>query len=125
MSLTETVQKPPRCAKLSPFSPKFHRDRLGKRSLTSRTPSLAPHRACLAEPLLIQADSPDLDVAAEVSGLVQNLRTEALVRRHSELLRLLEEGTASPEQTDEYRAIETTLSLAKSGNPPTEERSEI
>jgi DNA primase len=80
---------------------------------------------CLSEPLLIQADSPDLDVAAEVAGLVQNLRTEALVRRHSELMRLLEQGTASAAQRDEYRAIESTLSLAKSGNPPAEERSEI
>ena len=82
-------------------------------------------RECLAEPLLLQADSPDLDVASEVAGLVDRLRTDALNRRRSELVRLLDAGTATPEQEAEYGALLVSLSSAKSGNPPTEERSEI
>ncbi len=82
-------------------------------------------RECLAEPLLLQADSPDLDVASEVAGLVDHLRTDALNRRRSELVRLLDAGTATPEQEAEYGALLVSLSSAKSGNPPTEERSEI
>jgi DNA primase len=80
-------------------------------------------REALAEPLLNQADSPDMDVEAEVKALVENLRAEGRSRRGLELSRLMEAGTATPEQRAEYERLFASLSAQKSGNPPTEERS--
>ena len=77
----------------------------------------------LAEPLLHLVEGPDLDLEAEVRGLVDRLRAEALTRRRKELTGLIEAGTATPEQTAEYRALQAGLQASKSGNPPTEERS--
>ena len=77
----------------------------------------------LAEPLLHLADSPDLDLRAEVLGLIERLRSEALTRRRSELTLLVEAGTATPEQQAEYQRLFDRLKSSKSGNPPTEERS--
>ena len=79
----------------------------------------------LADPLLIQADSPDFDMAAEVAGLVEKLRGEHLARRRTELVRLLDAGTATPEQRAEYDALHARLATAKSGNPVPEERSKL
>jgi DNA primase len=75
----------------------------------------------LNEPLLNQADSPDFDMATEVGDLVEKLRGEHLARRHNELARLLDAGTATPEQEAEY----ASLAVAKSGNQPKEERSKL
>ncbi|HUL57307.1 MAG TPA: DNA primase, partial [Usitatibacter sp.] len=79
----------------------------------------------LAEPLLEQADSPDLDLEAEVRGLVDKLRGDQLARRRTELAQLLAAGTATPEQTAEYNRLFASLQTAKSGNPPPELRSKI
>ena len=85
------------------------------------------HRAAideaLAEPLLIQADGPDMDLMAEVRGLVDRLQAENLDRRRTELTQLVEAGTATPEQRAEYGRLLASLATSKSGNPPTEERS--
>jgi DNA primase len=81
--------------------------------------------AALSEPLLNQADSPDFDLAAEVGDLVEKLLGEHLARRRSELARLLDAGTATPEQEAEYGRLHATLASSKSGNPPTEERSKL
>jgi len=85
----------------------------------------APIAEALAEPLLNQADSPDFDLAAEIGGLVDKLRDEHLARRRSELARLLDAGTATPEQEAEYGRLHATLATSKSGNPPAEERSKL
>jgi hypothetical protein len=79
----------------------------------------------LAEPLLEQADSPDLDLEAEVLGLVEKLRGDQLARRRTELAQLLAAGTATPEQTAEYNRLFASLQTAKSGNPTPEARSKI
>ncbi len=75
----------------------------------------------LNEPLLNQAESPDFDMATEVGDLVEKLRGEHFARRHNELARLLDAGTATPEQQAEY----ASLAVAKSGNQPKEERSKL
>jgi hypothetical protein len=74
---------------------------------------------------LDQADSPDLDIASEVEGLVAKLREEQVSRRRTELSRLVEAGSATPEQRAEFGRLLASLSSAKSGNPPTEERSDL
>jgi len=79
----------------------------------------------LADPLLDQADSPDMDIASEVRGLVAQMREEQVSRRRTELSRLVEAGSATPEQRAEFGRLLASLSSAKSGNPPAEERSEI
>ena len=79
----------------------------------------------LADPLLDQADSPDLDLEAEVLGLVEKLRGDQLARRRTELAQLLAAGTATPEQTAEYNRLFASLQTAKSGNPTPEARSKI
>ncbi|HEY4999783.1 MAG TPA: hypothetical protein VII36_11590, partial [Usitatibacter sp.] len=84
-----------------------------------------PISEALAEPLLNQADSPDFDLAAEIGGLVEKLRSEHLARRRGELARLLDAGTATPEEKAEYGRLHATLASSKSGNPPTEERSKL
>jgi DNA primase len=75
----------------------------------------------LNEPLLNQTESPDFDMASEVADLVEKLRGEHIARRHNELARLLDAGTATPEQEAEY----ASLAMAKSGNQPKEERSKL
>ena len=85
----------------------------------------APIVEALAEPLLNQADSPDFDLAAEIGGLVEKLRAEHLARRRGELARLLDAGTATPEQEAEYGRLHASLATSKSGNPPAEERSKL
>ena len=79
----------------------------------------------LAEPLLHQADSPDLDLASEVADMVEKLRYEKLSRRRSELTRMVEAGTATPEQRVEFSELLVTLATAKAGNPSPEERSKF
>ncbi len=87
------------------------------------------HAAAIAEalddPLLKQADSPDFNLAAEVSDLVERLRAEQLARRRSELVRRLDEGTATPEERAEYDALLARLATAKSGNAVSEARSKL
>jgi hypothetical protein len=80
---------------------------------------------CIAEPLLHQADSPDLDLASEVSDMVERLRAEQLSRRRGELARLLEAGTATKAQTAEYDELSVRLATAISGNPSPEARSKL
>jgi DNA primase len=77
----------------------------------------------LAEPLLDQADGPDMDFATEVSDMVEKLRGEQRDRRRGELARMVEAGTATAEQQAEFGALLASLADAKSGNPPTEARS--
>ncbi len=79
----------------------------------------------LAEPLLNQLESPDFDLGAEVADLVGKLRDEHLARRSRELMRLLDAGTATPEQREEYDRLHARLATAKSGNPVPEERSKL
>jgi DNA primase len=79
----------------------------------------------LNEPLLKQADSPDFDLMAEVEDLVEKLRGEQLARRRIELVRLLDAGTATPEERAEYDELHARLATAKSGNPVTEARSKL
>jgi DNA primase len=82
-----------------------------------------PIEDALAEPLLAQAE--ELDLEAEVSHWVAELREEKLARRQGELVRLLEAGTATPEQLAEYKALYARLEAARSGNPPTGIRSKL
>jgi DNA primase len=79
----------------------------------------------LADPLLNQADSPDFDWEAEVTGLVDNLRRDSMDRRRTELMGLVQSGAATPEQQAEFDRLLTSLATAKSGNPPPEERSKL
>jgi DNA primase len=79
----------------------------------------------LQDPLLQQADSPDLDIEAEVHEIVERLKGEHLARRRSELARLLDAGTATPEQRAEYDELFGRLATAKSGNPSPEVRSKL
>jgi DNA primase len=74
----------------------------------------------LREPLLGQAEAGELDLEAEVAHWVHELRQERLTRRQGELARLLDAGTATPEQLAEYKALYARMEAAKSGNPPTE-----
>jgi hypothetical protein len=79
----------------------------------------------LADPLLNQADSPDFDWEAEVTGVVEGLRRDSIDRRRTELMGLVHAGTATPEQRAEFDRLLATLATAKSGNPPAEERSKL
>jgi DNA primase len=89
----------------------------------------SPHLAKIVErsqdPLLNQAHGPDMDLEADVDGLVARLREEQAAQRGEELLRLVESGSATPEQRAEYGRHMESLRAMKSGNPPAEERSEI
>jgi DNA primase len=80
----------------------------------------APMEQALREPLLRQAETGELDLEAEVAHWVQELRQERLARRQGELARLLDAGTATPEQLAEYKALYARMEASKSGNPPTE-----
>jgi len=79
----------------------------------------------LDEPLLIQADRPDFDLAVEVGDLVETLRNQRLARRRDELMRIVASGTATADQKAEYDQHMASLATAKSGNPSPEERSKL
>ena len=79
----------------------------------------------LEEPLLHLAEGAELDVEAEVKDLVEKLRGDQLARRRTELARLLEAGTATPEQRAEYNELHARLATAKAGNPASEARSKL
>jgi DNA primase len=79
----------------------------------------------LEYPLLNQPESPNLDLAAEVSDLVEKLRRDSMDRRRVELLGLVQAGTATTEQRAEYESLFASMAAAKSGNPLPEERSKL
>jgi DNA primase len=81
--------------------------------------------AALNEPLLKQTESPDFDVVAEAADLVERLRDDRMRRRIHELMRLVEMGVATPEQTAEFADLHARLATAKSGNPSPEARSKL
>jgi DNA primase len=87
------------------------------------------HAAILAEavtnPLYKQAESPDFEVVEEVEAVLERLRSERLARRSQELVERIAAGTATEGDRAEYQDLHARLALAKSGNPPTEERSEL
>ncbi len=77
------------------------------------------------EPLLKQAESPDLDIAAEANELVERLRESHTEQRRSELMRLVVSGDVTPEQRAEYDELMSRMASAKSGNPSPESRSKV
>jgi hypothetical protein len=77
------------------------------------------------DPLLNQPESPHLDLAAEVAGLVEKLRRDSMDRRRTELMGLVQAGTATSEQRAEFDRLLATLATAKSGNQVPEERSKL
>ena len=79
----------------------------------------------LQDPLLNQPESPHLDLAAEVAGAVEKLERDSLDRRRTELMGLVQAGTATSEQRAEFDRLLATLATAKSGNPLPEERSKL
>ena len=79
----------------------------------------------LQDPLLNQPESPHLDLAAEVTGLVEQLRRDSMDRRRTELMGLVQAGTATSEQRAEFDRLLATLATAKSGNQLPEERSKL
>jgi DNA primase len=79
----------------------------------------------LNDPLLNQPESPHLDLAAEVAGVVEKLRRDSMDRRRVELLGLVQAGTATTEQRAEYESLFASMAAAKSGNPLPEERSKL
>ena len=87
------------------------------------------HAAALEEalndPLLKQADSPDFDLEAELQGAVDRIRSDQVDRRRTELMGLVQAGTATPEQHAEFNRLLAALSAAKSGNQGSEERSKV
>jgi DNA primase len=79
----------------------------------------------LAEPLLHQADESELDLAAEARDFAEKLVQDQQGRRGAELMRLVQAGTATPEERAEYQALHAQLASAKSGNPVGEPRSKL
>jgi DNA primase len=79
----------------------------------------------LQDPLLNQPESPHLDLAAEVAGLVEKLRRDSMDRRRTELAGLVQAGTATSEQRAEFDRLLATLATTKSGNQVPEERSKL
>jgi len=57
--------------------------------------------------------------------MVEKLRGDQLTRRRAELARLLDAGTATPEQRAEYDELYIRLATAKSGNPSPEAQSKF
>jgi len=84
----------------------------------------APIEEALREPLLAQAESAELDLDAEVAHWIAELGRERLARRQEELVRLMG-STPTLEQETEYKALSARLEAARSGNPPTGERSKL
>jgi DNA primase len=70
----------------------------------------------LQDPLLNQPESPHLDLAAEVTGLVDKLRRDSMDRRRTELMGLVQAGTATSDERAEFDRLLATLATAKSGN---------
>jgi hypothetical protein len=79
----------------------------------------------LADPLLNQPESPNLDLVAEVTGTVERLQRDSMDRRRTELMGLVQAGTATHEQRAEFDRLLAHLAAAKSGNPLPEERSKL
>jgi len=79
----------------------------------------------LDDPLMNQPESPNLDLAAEVTDVVEKLRRDSMDRRRIELLGLVQAGTATTEQRAEYESLFASMAAAKSGNPLPEERSKL
>ncbi len=86
---------------------------------------LAPIADALGDPLLNQPESPHLDLAAEVAATVERLRGDSMDRRRTELMGLVQAGTATSEQRAEFDRLLASLATAKSGNPLPEERSKL
>jgi DNA primase len=82
-------------------------------------------REAMADPLLIQADSPDMDIEGEVADFVKRLRQSSSARRAEELVLRIQSGDASPAEQAEFVSLHEQLKVDKSGNPPTEERSKL
>ena len=82
-------------------------------------------RQCLQDPLLNQADGPDLDWAAEVDGLVARLQSGRDERRAAELAQRIGANVATADEMAEYQRLFSALQASRSGNPPTEERSDF
>ncbi len=87
------------------------------------------HQSAMTEafqdPLLNQPESPHLDLAAEAAGLVEKLCRDSMDRRRTELMGLVQAGTATSEQRAEFDRLLATLATAKSGNQVPEERSKL
>jgi len=82
-----------------------------------------PIEEALSEPLLAQS-ADELDLEAEIAHWITELGRERLAHRQQELVRLM--GSApTPEQETEYKALSARLEAARSGNPPTGERSKL
>jgi hypothetical protein len=81
--------------------------------------------AAFGDPLLNQPESPHLDLAAEVAATVEQLRRDSMDRRRTELMGLVQAGTATSEQRAEFDRLLASLATAKSGNPLPEERSKL
>jgi len=79
----------------------------------------------LGDPLLKQADSPDFDLEAELQGAVAKIRGELVDRRRTELMGLVQAGTATPDQRAEFDRLLAQLSASKSGNQTSEDRSKV
>jgi DNA primase len=82
-----------------------------------------PIEEALGEPLLAQA-AEELDLEAEVAHWIAELGRERLARRQEELVRLMG-STPTAEQETEYKDLSARLEAARSGNPPTGERSKL
>jgi DNA primase len=82
-------------------------------------------REAMADPLLIQADSPDMDIEGEVADFVKRLRQSSSARRAEELVLRIQSGDASAAEQAEFVSLHEQLKAEKSGNPPTEERSKL
>ena len=80
---------------------------------------------CMADPLLIQADSPDLDIQGEIADFVAELQRTRAARRAQELAALMDAGIASPQEKAEYVSLHEQLKAEKTGNPPAEEWSKL
>jgi DNA primase len=85
----------------------------------------APISDALGDPLLNQPESPHLDLAAEVAATVEKMRRDSMDRRRTELMGLVQAGTATSEQRAEFDRLLASLATAKSGNPVPEERSKL
>ncbi|HWH41246.1 MAG TPA: DNA primase [Usitatibacter sp.] len=79
----------------------------------------------MADPLLIQADSPDLDIQGEIADFVAELQRTRAARRAQELAALMDAGIASPQEKAEYVSLHEQLKAEKTGNPPAEEWSKL
>ena len=77
------------------------------------------------DPLLNQALGPDMNLEADVDGIVAKLREAQQAVRSQELLRRIDANVATADEMAEYARLFETLKSAKTGNPPTEERSDF